>query len=723
MYPVTQKFNQEMVADKRTIMAKVAIDYTSPALDQSVSIEVSEQANVSFPKQTADSIDNPSHKWASLDGSWVLDGSYALASSDPSKFQLGWWGEQLYIDEYNLPTLTVTFAPRPISQLRVVGDSLRGEYPVAFNIYVYSDVGSLLTYRNIANNLGVVWQEDLAVPISNVGKMVLEIEEWSHEGHQIKILEFYTSIQETYLKEDITSLNLLEEREVSVIGLPVGVVTSNEIRLQLNNEDERFTDGNESSPLNNLLKPNRRIRAWIGSARVVTHTWFNYVDDNWGDLTNQTWQSVYQEPEEELVPLGMFWSGDWSVPEDGMTASVVGRDKMDSLRLGEFISNAILEDKTLYDLAGLVFADAGLEPEEFYIDEELQEYTIPYLPQLKLPHREMLRLIAEACLGQAYCDREGIIRVEGSTSAFEKREVEVSEQANVSYHDQVLLGVEDMAHKWASLDGSWELNGTYSLAPSQEEWYCMVGWWGEQLSDNQGSFNSPYPIMTVFSQPRAISSIRIVGDVAREEYPVDFNIEILDSSNQQLALYEIFDNEEITLDVDILENPTTATKVVLTVKKWSHPGRQVKIIRFDEQQLSVAIDDHDYFRKDNPIKYEDVANYIEIETSPIDEFGQALPGAKVIAMDEGNITENGKLKFAMPKNPLIQTENHAELLANRLLDLYKDAKRTLTLEWRGNPALLLGDVITVGNSEYKISTQELDYTGALRAKLTARRLL
>ena len=47
------------------------------------------------------------------------------------------------------------------------------------------------------------------------------------------------------------------------------------------------------------------------------------------------------------------------------------------------------------------------------------------------------------------------------------------------------------------------------------------------------------------------------------------------------------------------------------------------------------------------------------------------------------------------------------------------------VEWRGNPALLLGDKIAVVDkdeeNEYFVTRQELEYTGALRARMSGRK--
>ena len=63
---------------------------------------------------------------------------------------------------------------------------------------------------------------------------------------------------------------------------------------------------------------------------------------------------------------------------------------------------------------------------------------------------------------------------------------------------------------------------------------------------------------------------------------------------------------------------------------------------------------------------------------------------------------------------------------------FKDPKRDVSIEWRGNPALQLGDVIVVPDYQnekedtrgyFYITKQKLEYDGALRATLEGRRAL
>ena len=282
MYAVNSEFIDRIKAQTRRIHGKIQIDYTDPFLDQSITVSANENANISYPEQTADNALRPTGKIASLDGSWVLDGSYILAEKDT---QLGWWGSQLagaggaFIAPY--PALTILIASRPIQSLKVVGDCERAEYPVDFTIKLYDADNTLLYTETITDNTLVNWNKSTTT-VTQVVKMVLEITKWSHVGRQAKIVEFFTSIQEMYYGDDIIMINLLEEREVSQGSLPVGNISSNEIDIRLYNADRKFDAGNTQSPLYQTLKQNRRIKAWIGTDDF--HTWDEFTVKTWNEV-------------------------------------------------------------------------------------------------------------------------------------------------------------------------------------------------------------------------------------------------------------------------------------------------------------------------------------------------------------------------------------------------------------------------------------------------------
>lgn len=271
MYLVSQDFHDKMRADKRRVFVKCQIDYTDPFLDESIDIATSEAARLSYPMQTADNITEPYAKLASLDGSCKADGTcYPAPGPDEARFvQMGWWGEQLagvggmFTTPY--PALTVEFFPRPIDSLKVVGDSKREEWPVDFNIRLYDENDTLLHTETVTGNNEIAWSKPLETMITGVTKMSLEITRWSHEGRQVKILEFFSSLAEVYEGDDIISVRLLEEREFGQESLPIGNISSNEVEIRLLNEDGKFDVDNINSPLHGLLRANRRIQVWLGT--------------------------------------------------------------------------------------------------------------------------------------------------------------------------------------------------------------------------------------------------------------------------------------------------------------------------------------------------------------------------------------------------------------------------------------------------------------------------
>lgn len=92
------------------------------------------------------------------------------------------------------------------------------------------------------------------------------------------------------------------------------------------------------------------------------------------------------------------------------------------------------------------------------------------------------------------------------------------------------------------------------------------------------------------------------------------------------------------------------------------------------------------------------------------------------AQDSNSITDNGPLQYNFPDNPLVQTLAVAQQIANSLLASFKDSRRDLSLDWRGNPALLLGDVVTVKGTDFAIYRQEIQWDGGLSAQTSARKV-
>jgi len=101
------------------------------------------------------------------------------------------------------------------------------------------------------------------------------------------------------------------------------------------------------------------------------------------------------------------------------------------------------------------------------------------------------------------------------------------------------------------------------------------------------------------------------------------------------------------------------------------------------------------------------------------------------ANDAASQTEFGVLKYEYPANHLLQNEVMAEAIAAQLLSVYKIWRKDVLLEWRGNPALELGDLVEVPEyqrftvdkrANFLVYKNKLTYDGALRVTTDGRKI-
>jgi len=295
---------------------------------------------------------------------------------------------------------------------------------------------------------------------------------------------------------------------------------------------------------------------------------------------------------------------------------------------------------TLYNLARIILTDAGLTEEEYYIDTELQQFPVPYAYFEPQSHREALRKVAEACLGQVYCDREGIIRIEGP-----------------------------------------------SFLQSQTEPVMTITPSNYFRKDNPVKWSEIANYIEVETQP-------LRPDVVQEVYRSNEPVPITAGQTKTITVY--YNHTPCIEATATLENAVSGVQIIkATYYAW---GADITVTSTNTGTFELVINA-------KPLK--------------------VLNKEKAIAKDNASITDNGMLKYTFPANSLVQTREVAQKIANILLAYYKDPRRDVEVEWRGNPALLLGDRIAVidknETNEYYVTKQELEFDGALRARLSGRR--
>jgi hypothetical protein len=515
------------------------------------------------------------------------------------------------------PTLTIECNPTTIASIPVVGDDKLLEYPVDFVVTLYDAVGVVHT-ETVTGNTLVTRTLTLSPAHDDIVKLTLAISKWSRPLAVCKIAQCWTMVSETYTSEngDLIAVNVDEAREYQGASIPQGNLAASEITVRLNNIDDRFSPGNTSSPLYDMLRQNRGIRAWLG------------VD-------------VYPSGIRQWYPLGTFYSKDWSVPEDGIYAEVRGLDTLERLRVTEFSTSEVYVGHTLAQLAVHVMTDAGLTSADWSIDAALSAITVPYAWFDRMSHREALRKIVAAALGQCYCTREGLVRLEVYTPP-----------ADTSF-EYNLANVFSVDHPLA---------------------------WSQVVNHVEAQ-----------AQPRVPGVEQVICTDA-ETFSVP--------GSSSLVKAHFFTSVPC---IDVLE-PVVTGHADISISAWSAYAWGVSATYVN---ANVAA--------------QDVTN-VEISGKPLEVVG----GKICYNEDTLSIAANGKQTLSEPMaSEFWQTEAQAQTVANNLLLAYKDPRRDVIMQARGNIVQLLGDRVLAPKyrdivmGDFAIMSQGISYDGGLEVAITA----
>lgn len=155
----------------------------------------------------------------------------------------------------------------------------------------------------------------------------------------------------------------------------------------------------------------------------------------------------------------------------------------------------------------------------------------------------------------------------------------------VSATDQVVNARSATSYKYFTLDGNVSLNGTFHPAPGTPELqnFTELGYWSDTLSDGATGVFTDAPVITTTFASRVVSSILILGDTKRREYPVDFTLELLSDGVVQRTT-NVVGNTEVSRSVVLSGAESGIDSLRLTISKWSQTNAVAKIT-----ELSTAV--------------------------------------------------------------------------------------------------------------------------------------
>lgn len=416
----------------------------------------------------------------------------------------------------------------------------------------------------------------------------------------------------------------------------------------------------------------------------------------------------------EWNQISTMYLKDWKSQKGIVSLSAT--DRLEQMEDEYSLANRIY-DRTAYDEAESIFADAGLQPDEYYIDEYLRDVPL-HNPMPQGTHKECLQLLANACRCIIRQDENGVIQIRANfANVIDPTEISVTDNGVASWSkpQNVLTGTNivyaDMTQDFFKADGS-----MYFLP--EDENYLETSYVSEQVSDNNGLFKVN-PILTI-TMPAAYTYFGV-------------NLKFDGNPPQEMIIHTYNAGEEIATkkytymssNTTIIDEFKTFDTMVFEFTK-GYPNNRVLVNQITFGDLS----DYVLTKSDmmsQPIGYKEKkvkAVRCKIFTFENDSEGNpkevedSIFAVKVL-------NEVGEIKTI--NNPLISTQAHAELLAEWIGNYYAN-NIFYEVDYRGEPRNNAADIIhmesdVLSNLQVEITKHTLKYNGAFSGSMELRRAL
>lgn len=124
-----------------------------------------------------------------------------------------------------------------------------------------------------------------------------------------------------------------------------------------------------------------------------------------------------------------------------------------------------------------------------------------------------------------------------------------------------------------------KLDGTYHPMASKEDREHSPGWWGTNLSNEEGLLPEPDVITLTFGD-RALQRLVVLGDEVLGVFPVDFSIHVYNAFGDLLLYKEVLGNTNAEWREELSPVLNDVSKMVLTITRISRPGQVNKLSEF-----------------------------------------------------------------------------------------------------------------------------------------------
>lgn len=445
---------------------------------------------------------------------------------------------------------------------------------------------------------------------------------------------------------------------------------------------------------------------------------FNVDDDNSFIDFLETMQKVtvsfgvtLEDKSVEWYQIATLHLKDWSSKKG--IVSITATDRLAQMEDEYTLANTMYE-RTAYEEAVNIFTDAGLQPDEYYIDDYLND--VPLVNPMPIgTHKECLQILANACRCIIRQDEKGIIRIVANFANILDPydfDIETNGVAEWSKPENLFVG-SDITYAELNQDFM-KADGNMYFLPNDKN-YLETSYVSEQIADDNGNFETN-PTITI-SLPAAYTyfgiNVNFNGNPPEEMIVHTYNSNKLVESKKYTYLvssnylYEEFKNFD---------------KIVFEFTK-GYPNNRVLVNKISFGDLSdYVLEKHDMTSQ--PLGYKEK----RVKAVRCKVFTYEMDGDKPQEIeDEVYVAKAlnlvGEIKTI--QNPLVSTQEHAQLIAEWVGNYYLN-NVSYDVEYRGDPRLNAADIIhmesdVLDNLQVEIASHNFRYNGAFKGSLELRR--
>lgn len=422
----------------------------------------------------------------------------------------------------------------------------------------------------------------------------------------------------------------------------------------------------------------------------------------------------------EWLKYATLFLSDWDSEKGMLTVNAV--DRISQMEDEYSLGNKIYE-RTAYEEALSIMEDAGLEPEEYILDECLRDVVLNN-PMPVATHKECLQLLANACRCILLQDPEGRIVIKANFANVigpDDMVVGYNDIAPWSHPENILYGTEyvyaDMTKRFFQTDGN-----MYFLP--ENESFLATAYVSKEISDENGLFaENPWISLSL---PAAYMyygvTIKFDGNPPKEV--------IVHTYANGVPVQEVVFTD-LMQESTLYHEFAAFDKMVFEFSK-AEPHNRILVneIEFGDFSDYVLTKDmmleHPHGYSEGKVKSVSVKvfTYENNEDGEPEEIKDEVYVKKEL-MIPGRNYNAGKNKIC--QNPLVSTREHAELLAEWLGNFYANSI-SYDVNYRGEPRLSVGDIIRMDsdmldNLQVEIVSQALKFDGTFSGSLELRKAL